>query len=60
MQNAPATLNMNPESQYRPRSAYRIYFVSIQTPLVDFFDTHSHHFALFGSEIYEGDTENQL
>ncbi len=49
-------------SQHMPRSAYRIYFVSIQTPLLDFFDAHSHHFRdiVTGLKIHHGDTKYQV
>src|ERR1700677_4606968 len=50
------------DSKYISRSAYRIDFVSIQTPLLDFFNTHPYYFwhvVLTGRRVQQWDTENQ-
>ena len=42
--------------------AYRIYFVRIQPPLLDFFHAHPHQFrniVFVGLNVHHGDTENQ-
>ena len=59
--NPPATINTHPKTF--ARSAYRIDFVNIQTPLLDFFNTHPNHLwhaFVTGHRVRQWDTENQI
>ena len=61
--NGSAACNTKRESLHTFWKAYLVYVLSFHTPLLDFFDAHSHHFrdiVLSCFKVHKGEAEDQL